>query len=83
MAQKGRTKGPQKMPKPPVNQVEESRCPKCDSTEREDYHNSTEQEFGGTDPKGKPYTHIVRRRTKCVACGQERIDRSYENRISS
>lgn len=58
-----------------------TRCPSCDSTEREPYTGKTEMEFSGTTPDGLPYTHIVRRRTRCQACGQHRIDRVYENRV--
>lgn len=55
-------------------------CIKCASTEREAYNRSEVQEFSGVDPQGNPYTHIVRRWTRCSACGQHRIDRYYENR---
>jgi len=57
-----------------------SRCKACDSTEREAYTKTDVQEFGGQDPNGRPFTHIVRRWTRCAACGQARIDLSYENR---
>lgn len=82
MAPKARPKGSKKMPsKPPVNQVEASRCASCGSTEREEYYGKTEQQFDGVDSSGNSYTHIVRRRTRCKSCGQTRIDRAYENRI--
>lgn len=58
-----------------------SRCPACGSTDREKYQRATEQAYSGTDPQGNPYTHIIRRWTKCAKCGQARIDRHYENRI--
>jgi hypothetical protein len=66
--------------KAPVVQCEKTRCPTCGSTERSGYHNVMEQQYGGVDLKGRPYTHIVRRRTVCGGCGQARIDRTYENR---
>lgn len=66
----------------PANQTDGqlTRCAKCGSTEREPYQWKQEQEFAGTDGGGQPYTHIVRRRTRCAACGQMRIDRTFENR---
>jgi len=60
--------------------AEVSRCPQCGSTEREKYENPTEIEQGGVRD-GKPFTHIVWRSTRCVACGQSRRDRTYENRV--
>ena len=59
--------------------VEPSRCKRCGSTRRGDYYGKTEQAFRG-EHNGQPFTHIVRRRTKCLDCGQVRIDRAYENR---
>ena len=59
--------------------VEPSRCPLCGSTRRSDYYGKTEQAFRG-EHHGQPFTHIVRRRTKCLNCGQLRVDRFYENR---
>lgn len=58
-----------------------SRCPTCGSTEREAYFRTMETEYHGIDPAGQPYTHILRRWTHCAACGQARIDRSYELRV--
>ena len=40
---------------------------------------TAEQAFRGVH-NGQPFTHIVRRRTKCLDCGQFRVDRAYENR---
>jgi len=59
--------------------VEPSRCKRCGSTRRGDYYGRTEQAFQGVQD-GLPFTHIVRRRTKCLDCRQLRIDRAYENR---
>ena len=59
--------------------VEPSRCRRCGSTRRGDYYGKTEQTFQGVH-NGQPFTHIVRRRTKCLDCAQCRVDRAYENR---
>lgn len=60
-----------------------TRCPACGSTRRDEYYQRSEQAHDGLAPDGKPYTHIVRRRTRCADCGQHRIDKTYENRISA
>ncbi|MCE9605077.1 MAG: hypothetical protein K8U03_09280 [Planctomycetia bacterium] len=61
--------------------VQPSQCKKCQSTERSAYFGTPEvQEFSGVRPDGTQYTHIVRRRCTCSACGQVRFDRAYENR---
>lgn len=59
-----------------------TRCGKCGSTDREAYFGDPiVQEFSGVDEAGRPYTHIVRRRTRCRNCGQLRIDMHKENRV--
>ncbi len=63
--------------------VELSRCQNCGSTDRTPYEGTTQQECQGTrtDPatgREIAFTKIVRRRTCCKACGQARIDRTYE-----
>lgn len=60
--------------------VEPSRCRRCESTRRSDYYGKTEQAFQGCHD-GRPFTHIVRRPTRCLDYGQLRIERSYENRV--
>jgi len=72
-----------KMTKRHAPQVEAgvTRCPACGSSSRTAYFAVTAQEHGGISPDGKPYTHIVRRRTVCRNCGQHRVDRCYENRV--
>lgn len=60
-----------------------SRCPACDSTERTPYTNTLEQPYAGIDAAGNPYTHIIRRNTRCEACGAPRIDRTFENRATT
>ncbi len=75
----GRPNGATTKPRDQID-VATSRCQKCGSTERASYTSKEEVEHGGTDAAGQPYTHVVWRRTKCLACGQHRIDRSVENR---
>ena len=60
-----------------------TRCPRCQSTDREPYFRTAVATYAGTDPAGKPFSHIVRRWTRCAACGQVRIDRVYENRTGA
>lgn len=55
-------------------------CPSCGSTERGRVLSTIEQEYADIRD-GQPHTHIVRRRTTCASCGQQRIETSYENRI--
>lgn len=69
----------------PVDHAEAmpSRCRQCGSTEREPYFRTTATEYGGLLGTGQSYTHIVRRWTRCAACGQTRIDLFHENRVST
>ena len=55
-------------------------CPKCGSTEREPYYNRRELRCDIAQRSGEQFTHVVWRRTKCLACGQVRDDRHLENR---
>ena len=58
-----------------------SHCPKCGSARRGPYRAKQVQEFHSTDSAtGEPFTHIIRRRTVCLDCGQHRVDRALENR---
>ena len=57
--------------------VEVSRCRKCNSTERSPYTHKTTKAVSG-ERDGKPFNRIVWRRTKCLACGQARIDQMFE-----
>lgn len=68
--------------KAPIVPVTVSRCPSCGSTDRLAYNCTTEQEYTGGTPEGKPCTHVVRKWTSCKQCGQRRVDRSYENRVA-
>lgn len=63
---------------PPVVTVEPSRCPECGATDREDYNNTVTREIPGVLPDGRPYCRVTWRRTRCLACGQHRIDKTYE-----
>lgn len=65
---------------PPVVDAKATACPTCGSTRRERYFHTVERAIAGVDRDGKPYTHVVWRRTRCTDCGQVRVDRSYENR---
>jgi predicted Zn-ribbon and HTH transcriptional regulator len=64
--------------KPHVNLVEPSACRVCGSTDRAAYHNVRTLDFPGETPDGRKYTRVVFRRTKCLACGQVRDDKSLE-----
>lgn len=55
-----------------------TQCSKCGSSRRDKYSGVRIQEHAGTF-EGKQYTHIVRRWTKCLDCGQARVDREYVN----
>jgi hypothetical protein len=63
---------------PMIVQVSPSRCASCGSTRRAPYHRVTRQHFAGNTREGEPYNVIVRRHTRCLDCGQARVDRSYE-----
>ena len=76
---RGRPKGSRTQPRDHQT-VEPSRCPHCGSTEREAYSQTTSQEFAGETPAGDPFTHIVRRWTRCRDCGSPRVDRTFERR---
>ncbi|WP_254512865.1 hypothetical protein [Anatilimnocola floriformis] len=56
-----------------VVDVEPSRCPKCKSSERGPYLNTTRREFKGA---GTPFCALLFRRCQCLNCGQIRIDRT-------
>ena len=56
-----------------------SRCPKCQSTDRTPYSGTVTVYAPGIDCD-QPYTHVVKRWTRCAKCGQARVDQSQENR---
>ncbi len=71
---KGRPQGSENVKDQTVSKP--SRCIRagCDCTERE-VLKTTSQAHAGLDGDGRPYTHIIRRRVRCTACGQHRVDR--------
>lgn len=73
---KGRPQGAKTADRPVVDTVE-TRCSSCGSTERTPYHDKREVIGDGVAPDGKPYSAVTLRPTKCVTCGQHRIDRTY------
>lgn len=71
----------EKKPRTPIVQKTDApatRCPQCQSENRERYENVTRQEFSGRDGAGREFRAIIRRWTRCSDCGQTRIDRSFE-----
>jgi len=63
---------------PIIVHVVPGRCAVCASTERAPYHRVTRHHFAGNTADGRPYNVIVRRHTRCLNCGQARVDRAYE-----
>jgi len=57
--------------------VQRSHCPKCGSSRRSEYWGRMVQKCAGLRPDGTPYTAIVRRRCRCLDCGQVRIDKEH------
>ena len=66
----------------PVVQAEVTACGACGSTDRQPYFNVRERAIAGVRD-GKPFTHVLWKRTRCTNCGQIRDDRSYENRLNA
>lgn len=67
-------------PQRPIVEAMPSSCPKCRSTDRTAYSNTTEYPIAGITIDGRQYSHVIWRTTACKACGQVRRDRSYEMR---
>ena len=57
--------------------VERSHCPKCGSSRRSEYWGKVVNRCAGLWADGTPYTAIIRRRCRCLDCGQVRIDKEY------
>lgn len=75
--QAGRSLGPQRPA--PLSDVGLSRCPKCGSTDRAPYARKETKDLATTLVRaGGPYNRIVYRWTKCIACDQVRVDRTFE-----
>lgn len=75
---RGRPKG-SKTEDLPIVDVSVSLCSKCKSTERTRYYSIKTMEYSGTTLQGNPYNFISWKRTTCKKCGQNRIDKFYEN----
>jgi len=71
----GRPKGSKKAVDVVV--VERSHCPKYGSARRSEYWEKMVQRCAGLRAGGTPYTAIIRRRCRCLDCGQVRIDKEY------
>lgn len=62
----------------PKSELKKSRCPKCNSTERTGYTDVRTLPVAGVMDDGTTYDTVIWRRTRCKACNQTRIDKSYE-----
>lgn len=80
----GRPQGSRNV-KPDQLTVELSICLRCRSTQKERMrgHPSRELEYAGISATGVRYTHVVWRRYRCLGCGQQRVERVFENREST
>jgi hypothetical protein len=76
----GRPHGSRPEMDPPVVEAQPpSACPSCGGTRRSEYWGKHIQDYAGLRPDGRPYRVIVRRRARCLDCGQVRIDKTYED----
>ena len=57
--------------------AERSHCPKCGSACRSEYWGRIVQKCPGLRADSTSYTAIIRRRCRCLDCGQVRIDKEY------
>ena len=62
----------------PKSELKKSRCPKCKSTERTGYTDVRSMSVDGVMDDGSRYDTVIWRRTRCKACNQTRIDKSFE-----
>ena len=62
----------------PVVEIQASRCPSCESTERTPYADRRELSYSGTAPDGQHYDRVVWRSCRCARCGQARVDKTFE-----
>jgi hypothetical protein len=65
----------------PVSQGKLTRCKnlECQSTERIAYFGTPIVfDISGLDEDGNPYNRKVMKRTRCKACGQQRLDSFFE-----
>jgi hypothetical protein len=76
-AKRGRPKG-SKTNLPTVEIiVKKTECPVCGSTKRDEYNHTRTLEYASVI-EGKEYSKVIWRNTKCLDCGQSRIDKAYE-----
>jgi hypothetical protein len=57
--------------------VEQSHCSTRGSARRSEYWGSMVHKYPGLRPDGTPYSSTIRRRCRCLDCGQVRIDKEY------
>lgn len=79
----GRPKGATTKPRVATHAVKTA-CPKCGSTRRKKFTGSPlAVDAECTNPaNGKLYARKTGRRTCCAACGQHRIEWTYENELT-
>jgi hypothetical protein len=75
----GRPKGSRNVEKTQI--VDLPRCPYCSKTDRTPYRLVNSVNHGGVTAEGRAYTHVISRRTSCMACGRTRIDKFLENQV--
>lgn len=61
---------------PAVIVIEPSRCPACGSLSRSEYWGRSVEKYDGMH-NGRRFRKIIRRRTRCLDCGQLRIDKQF------
>lgn len=61
-----------------VNHVDTSTCPACGSSARTGYNGCSRVDTGGELPDGRTYIAVWFRPCKCLECGQNRVDKSYD-----
>lgn len=81
--QKSEGKAKPRAARPVVVDAEAIACRRCHSTDREPYFNVRTVAIAGVATDGRPYTHVVWRRTRCACCGQVRDEKTFENRIKA
>lgn len=65
---------------PPAEWTDPHQCLRCESERHGPPIAEQTQAYSDIDDKtGRPYTHIIRSRVKCLDCGQIRMVRSYRN----
>jgi len=58
-----------------------TRCKQCGSSERTPYRSTYTKALSG-EFEGEPFNQIIYRHTTCVACHQNRIDKTYVMSLS-